>query len=110
MLKIFVKTVRYELPVPDPLGLHARPSTYVSKVVRHYEGEAWMILEGEKYDARSVMSLLQAGGLLADKGYKTVTFEGDKRVLDDLKMLASFNYCEEREVPVELEYLRGSIE
>ncbi len=110
LLKIFVKTVRYELPVPDPLGFHARPSTYVSKIVRRYEGNAWMIIDDEKIDAKSVMGLLQAGGELADKGYKTVMFEGDKRVLDDLKILASCNYCEEQEVPAELDYLRGSIE
>ncbi len=110
LLNIFVKTVRYELPVPDPLGFHARPSTYVSKIVRRYDGEAWMLLDDEKYDAKSVMSLLQAGGMLADKGYKTALFEGDKRVLDDLKILASYNYCEEREVPAELDYLKGSIE
>lgn len=110
LLKIFVKTVRYELPVPDPLGFHARPSTYVSKIVRRYEGDAWIIIDDEKIDARSVMGLLQAGGELADKGYKTVMFEGDKRILDDLKILASHNYCEEKEVPAELAYLRGSIE
>ncbi len=110
LLKFFVKTVRYELPVPDPLGFHARPSTYVSKIVRRYEGDAWIIIDGEKIDARSVMGLLQAGGELADKGYKMVVFEGDKRILDDLKILASHNYCEEKEVPAELAYLRGSIE
>ncbi len=110
VLKYFVKTVRYELPVPEPLGFHARPSTYVSKIVRKYDAEAWLIIDGEKYDAKSVMSLLQAGGELADKGHKMAVFEGDKRVLDDLKILASQNYCEEKEVPAELEYLKGSIE
>ena len=109
VLKYFVKSVRYELPVPEPLGFHARPSTYVSKIVRRYDAEAWLIIDGEKFDARSVMSLLQAGGVLADKGYKTAVFEGDRRVLDDLKILASHNYCEEKEVPEQLEYLRGSI-
>lgn len=109
VLKVFVKTVRYELSVPEPLGFHARPSTYVSKIVRRYDSEAWLIIDDEKYDARSVMSLLQAGGVLADKGYKTAVFEGDRRVLDDIKILASHNYCEEKEVPEELDYLRGSI-
>ncbi len=106
ILATFVKTVRYELPVPDPLGFHARPSTYVSLIVRRYDADAWLIVDGEKYDARSVMSLLQAGGVLADKGYRTAVFEGDKRILDDLKILAEHNYCEETGIPDQLAYLR----
>lgn len=102
----FVKTVRYELPIPKPLGFHARPSTYISLIVRQYDSEAFMVVDGEKYNTKSVMSLLQAGGAVADKGYRSVIFEGDKRVLDDIKILAKYNYCEEKEIPPELGYLR----
>jgi phosphotransferase system HPr (HPr) family protein len=108
ILKTFVKNVRYEVPVPDPLGFHARPSTYVSLIVRKYGAEAWLVVDQERFDAKSVMSLLQAGGVVADKGYKTVVFEGDQRALDDIKILAAHNYCEEDGIPSELEYLRGA--
>jgi phosphotransferase system HPr (HPr) family protein len=106
LLKRLSKTVSYELPVPKPLGFHARPSTYISLIVRKYEGEAFLIVDGERYSAKSVMSLLQAGGAIADKGYETVTFEGDKRILDDIKILAEYNYCEDQKIPRELDYLR----
>ncbi|MBI4383645.1 MAG: HPr family phosphocarrier protein [Nitrospinae bacterium] len=107
MIKSIGKTARYELPIPKPLGFHARPSTYVSLIVRQYEGgEAYMIVDGEKYNAKSVMSLLQAGGAIADKGYQTVIFEGDQRILDDIKVLAKYNYCEDQKIPRELGYLR----
>ncbi|MCH6580428.1 MAG: HPr family phosphocarrier protein, partial [Nitrospinae bacterium] len=107
LLKKFVKTVRYELPIPTPLGFHARPSTYISLIVRKHNADAFLVLDNEKFDARSVMSLLQAGGAVADKGYQTVVFEGDKRVLDDLKILADHNYCEDKNVPAELSYLKS---
>ncbi|MFQ5482643.1 MAG: HPr family phosphocarrier protein, partial [Nitrospinaceae bacterium] len=110
ILKSLVKTVRYDLPVPVPLGFHARPSTYVSLIVRRYGAEAWLFVDHEKYDAKSVMSLLQAGGMIADKGYQTVVFEGNKQVLDDLKILAAHNYCEECGIPPELDYLRSARE
>lgn len=107
LLKNFVKTVRYELPIPTPLGFHARPSTYISLIVRNYDADAFLLVDGEKFNARSVMSLLQAGGAVADKGYQTVVFEGDKRVLDDLKILADHNYCEDKNIPSELSYLKS---
>ncbi len=49
--------------------------------------------------------MLQAGGAIADKGYQTVLFEGSKRVLDDIKILAAHNYCEEEDIPKQLSYL-----
>lgn len=107
LLKNFVKTVRYELPVPTPLGFHARPATYISLIVRKHDADAFLMVDGEKFNARSVMSLLQAGGAIADKGYQTIVFEGDKRVLDDLKILADHNYCEDKNIPNELSYLKS---
>jgi phosphotransferase system HPr (HPr) family protein len=107
LLKNFVKIVRYELPIPTPLGFHARPSTYISLIVRNYDADAFLLVDDEKFNARSVMSLLQAGGAIADKGYQTVVFEGDKRVLDDLKILADHNYCEDTNIPAELSYLKS---
>jgi len=106
ILTSFIKTVRYEFPIPTPLGFHARPSTYISLIVRKYEGEAFVIIDGEKYNAKSVMSLLQAGGLIADKGYTTIIMEGDKRILDDIRILADHNYCEEKAIPEALGYLK----
>ncbi|PIP72091.1 MAG: hypothetical protein COW89_08345 [Nitrospinae bacterium CG22_combo_CG10-13_8_21_14_all_47_10] len=106
ILKEFVETVRAEVPIPQPLGFHARPSTYISLIARHYEGDLYMIIDDEKFSAKSVMSLLQAGGLLADKGYQKVTLEGSRQAINDAKLLAQNNYCEEGEFPRQLSYLR----
>lgn len=106
LLKGISKIVTCEVPVPKPLGFHARPSTYVSLIVRQHEGDAYLVVDGEKYNAKSVMSLLQAGGAIADKGYEKVTFEGDKQILDDIRVLAKYNYCEDQKIPRELDYLR----
>ena len=99
--------VKVELPVPKPLGFHARPSTLVSIIARKYEDlDLFVIVDEKKFNAKSVMSLLQVGGLVADKGYQTIFFEGDKRVVDDIKLLAKHNYCEKGEIPARLSYLR----
>ncbi len=107
ILKHFTKIVKVELPVPKPLGFHARPSTLISIIGRQFKDlELSVIVDGEKFNAKSVMSLLQVGGIIADKGYQTIIFEGDKRVIDDLKLLAKHNYCEKGEIPPRLSYLR----
>ncbi len=106
ILKGFVEIVRAEVPIPQPLGFHARPSTYISLIARHHEGELHMLIDEQKFNAMSVMSLLQAGGLLADKGYQKVILEGSRQAINDAKLLAQNNYCEEGEFPRQLSYLR----
>ena len=106
ILKQFVKVGRIEVPIPKPLGFHARPSTYISLISRNYDEDLFIIVGDEKFNSKSVMSMLQAGGTIADKGYQTVIFEGSKRVLDDVRILAKHNYCEEQEVPEQLSYLK----
>ncbi len=102
----FVENVRAEVPIPHPLGFHARPSTFISLIARHHEGELHMIIDEDKFNAKSVMSLLQAGGILADKGYQKVVLEGSRQAINDVKILAQNNYCEEGEFPLQLSYLR----
>ncbi len=103
---LFVKTQQIELPIPEPLGFHARPCTYISLIARQHGEDLFLVVDGEKYNAKSVMSLLQAGGTISDKGYSKVVFEGSKAVLEDIKILAQHNYCEEKEIPKKLNYLK----
>ncbi len=108
ILSMYVEPITYELPLPKPQGFHARPATYVSLVIQEHGTDAFLLVDGKKFNCRSVLDLLEAGGILADLGMETVTVEGDKRSLDDLKILAQNNYCEDREIPKELSYLRIS--
>ena len=105
----FNENIRTEVLIPKPLGFHARPSTYITLIARQHEGELHMLVDGDKYNAKSVMSLLQAGGVIADKGYETVQFIGSKQAIEDIKILAHHNYCEEGEFPRKLNYLRPDV-
>ncbi|VAX20276.1 hypothetical protein MNBD_NITROSPINAE02-2189 [hydrothermal vent metagenome] len=106
ILSSFVKPITYELPIPRPHGFHARPATYITLIAQEHGTEVNMIVNGERFDCRSVLELLQAGGMLADLKDQTVIVEGDKRTLDDLKILADHNYCEDQDIPQELSYIR----
>lgn len=101
-----VRSNRISLPVPKPSGFHARPAFYITLVVEEHGTDVFMYVGKRKFDARSVLDLLEAGGLTADLGVDEVEFEGDDRTLADLKILADSNYCEDENVPKELNYIR----
>ncbi|MEK6591362.1 MAG: HPr family phosphocarrier protein [Nitrospinota bacterium] len=106
ILSSFMKIDQYKLPPPHPLGFHARPATYISLIVNEHGTDTYIVVNGQRFNAKSVLSIMEAGGLIADKGLKSVIFEGDRRVLDDIKILAEHNYCEECDIPRQLNYLR----
>lgn len=106
VMSTHVRRERIKLSVPKPSGFHARPAFYITLVVEEYGTDVFMYVGNRKFDARSVLDLLEAGGLTADLGLKEVEFEGDKRTLQDLKILADSNYCEDENVPKELNYIR----
>ena len=92
--------------MPHPVGFHARPATYISLIVNEHGTDVYLVIDSQRFNAKSVLSIMEAGGLIADRGLKTVVFEGDKRVLDDIKILSEHNYCEECDIPRELNYVR----
>lgn len=95
LLGKYIEIDTCELKVPVKLGFHLRPSSLVAKLAKHYGTKLTLIVDGTEYDANSVLSLTMAAGMIARKGYKTVIFKGDTRVLKDLKLLAEHNYGED---------------
>ncbi len=97
--------------IPVELGFHARPSLLVAKIVQHYGGEVEMCVGEDRFDASSVLDIQWAGGKIQKEGLKEVTFKGDLRALNDIKILASVNYGEDTmgkgvPLPKELTYLK----
>lgn len=97
--------------IPEKLGFHNRPSTLVAKIVQHYGGEVELCIGEDRFDASSVLDLTWAGGKILKEKIKKVTFEGDVRSLEDIKILANVNYGEDTmgkgiPLPKELNYLK----
>ncbi len=95
LLEKYTEVDTCELRVPEKLGFHLRPASLIVKLARHYGTKLSLIVDGKEYDASNVLSITMAAGLIARRGYKTVIFEGDKRVLNDLLLLARCNYGED---------------
>ncbi|MCG8473569.1 MAG: HPr family phosphocarrier protein [Desulfobacterales bacterium] len=97
--------------IPETRGFHARPSLMVAKIVQHYGGEVEMVVDGDRFDASSVLDIQWAGGKIQKEEVKKVSFEGDSRALADIEILASVNYAEDSmgkglPLPKELKYLK----
>lgn len=84
-----------ELRVPENLGFHLRPATLVARLAAYYGTKLCLIVDGQEYDASSILSITMAAGFIARKGHRTVVFKGDERALRDLKRLSEFNYGED---------------
>lgn len=97
--------------IPETRGFHARPSLMVAKIVQNYGGEVELVVNGDRFDASSVLDIQWAGGKIQKEEVTRVTFEGDSRALADIEILASVNYAEDSmgkglPLPKELKYLK----
>jgi len=97
--------------IPETRGFHARPSLMVAKIVQNYGGEVEMVVNGDRFDASSVLDIQWAGGKIQKEEVRRVIFEGDSRALNDIEILASVNYAEDSmgkglPLPKDLKYLK----
>ena len=97
--------------IPQERGFHSRPSLLVAKIVQHYGGEVELVVNGDRFDASSVLDIQWAGGKINKEDVQEVEFQGDSRALQDLLILAGVNYGEDSmgkgvPLPPELSYLR----
>jgi phosphocarrier protein HPr len=84
-----------EVRVANKLGLHARPAAQFVKRVRSFRSEIWLIKEGKRFSASSLIDVLRAN---LDCG-ATATLEAHgvdaDEALEDLeKLLAEFHQHE----------------
>jgi phosphocarrier protein HPr len=81
-----------EVRIINKLGLHARPAAQFVKRVRSFRSEIWIIKEGKRYSASSLIDVLRAN---LDCG-ATATLEAHGVDADDAlhdleKLLAEFH-------------------
>jgi len=78
--------------IPNKLGLHARPAAQFVKRVRSFRSEIWLVKEGKRFAASSLIDVLRAS---LDCG-ATATLEAHGVDADDAleeleKLLAEFH-------------------
>jgi phosphotransferase system HPr (HPr) family protein len=111
ILAVYTIVDEQNVPVPDGLGFHLRPSTLVAKIVNHHGKPVTMIVNGKEFDAGSVIDIMWAGGMIKKEGITHIAFRGDENAIHDLQLLSQANYGEDTmgtstPLPDALSYLR----
>ncbi len=88
-----VRKVEKDLPIPNRLGLHARPAAMFVRIASRYRSEIWVAKEGEEVNGKSIMGLMM---LAAGQGSKLhVRCEGPDadKAMEEIEALikAGFN-------------------
>jgi phosphocarrier protein HPr len=68
-----------EITITNPLGLHARPAAQFVKHALRYRADVWIIKDGQRYSASSLIEILRAN---LDEG-STATLEATGRDADE---------------------------
>jgi phosphocarrier protein HPr len=84
-------SVQRQVRITNELGLHARPAAQFVKRANRFRSEIWIVREGKRYSATSLIEILRAN---LDCG-ATVTLEAHgvdaNQAIDELeKLLAEF--------------------
>jgi phosphocarrier protein len=53
-------SARREVRISNKLGLHARPAAHFVKHVRTFRSETWLVTDGGRYSASSLIEVLRA--------------------------------------------------
>lgn len=48
------------ITISNPLGLHARPAAEFARRARAFRAEVWLVKNGERFSARSLIEILRA--------------------------------------------------
>jgi phosphocarrier protein HPr len=75
--------------VINELGLHARPAAVIAKIATKAKDNIWMIKDGEKVDASSIIDILSLSCLKDSKIVLQTDDPADNDILDEI--VAFFN-------------------
>ena len=89
--------------------LHARPLSLIVSIVRHHGTAVDLVIDGESSVANSIMGLILFVG--RHTGAQEVRFRGDRRPLEDLRLLFEHGLGENGmdHFPEQLWYLRDTV-
>lgn len=80
-----VNGLSMDVTITNAFGLHARAAAKIAKLVQNVKSKVWIIKEGEKADASSIIDILT---LACEKGSKITLKIDDQSDLEILNKLA----------------------
>ena len=80
--------------INNPLGLHARAAAKIASLVKTVKSNVWIIKDGEKVDASSVIEILTLACAKGSKITIAIEDESDLDILNDLVQLVQSGFGE----------------
>lgn len=77
-----IKAISRKTTVKSELGIHARPAAMIAKAAVDAVGEVWLVRNGEKADATSIIDILTLGCARGAEIEIQVEEAADRPVLD----------------------------
>jgi hypothetical protein len=99
---------RVVLALPEGVTIHIRPAALIAEVVKHHGTPVKVTIGSDTRYAGSALDILMAAG--TNTAERKITFDGDQRPLEDLRLLFEHRLGEDglERFPRQLSYLRHS--
>ena len=108
LVKRYTSQDRIVLDLPEGVYIHIRPASLIAEIVKHHATPVMATIGGDTRYAGSALDILMAAG--TNTGERKITFDGDRRPLEDLRLLFEHRLGEDgfARFPRQLSYLRHS--
>lgn len=84
-------TASREVAIANSLGLHARPAAEFAKRARAFHSDVWLIKNGERYSAESLIDILRANLNQGETFTMEATGRDAEEAIEELaKVIANF--------------------
>jgi phosphocarrier protein HPr len=88
-------SARREVRITNELGLHARPAAQFVKRARRFRSEVWVVKDGTRYSAASLIDILRANlDCGANATLEAYGIDAEEALQDLEKLLAEFHQKE----------------
>lgn len=89
-----MKELFCEVVIPNDLGLHARAAAMVSRIAQKATDHIWMVKDGNRVDAASVVDILTLAGTKGSKIRIEIENPSDVTILKELESLIKEGFGE----------------
>ena len=80
--------------ITNDLGLHARSAAQIAKLARNVKSKVWIIKDGEKVDAASIIDILTLACPKGSKIILKIDDQSDLNILNDIVKLIERGFGE----------------
>ncbi|AOT71456.1 HPr family phosphocarrier protein [Geosporobacter ferrireducens] len=83
-----------KITIQNKLGIHARPASLLAKEAIKFKSQCFVIKKGNKFNCKSIMSILSMGGKQGEEVSLEILGEDEREAFESLIALFESNFGE----------------